>query len=344
MTTPVHFVGSIGLDTVDEVFSTVGRALRTRLPRCPDGEVGGRRLWITWQWPLLRASPWLQADDDRLIAGLGVCQVRLRSAADAAGLEFGELGYAREARASYVDFLAARQRGTLSSGTRLQVSLPTPHAVVQAFVVPQDVPRVLPAYERAMLLELGRIVAAIPSHDLAIQWDVCTEMLTWDGRNPHLPAIPQMAAVFSATFARLTAAVPPEVQLGFHLCYGDLDAEHAVQPEDLGKAVELAQLLIGSAPRAVDWIHMPVPAARDDAAYFAPLAALRDQKTQLMLGLVHARDGAAGTLRRMRAAAEFTQEFGIATECGIARARAPELVRRIIQVHAEAAEAFDRGN
>ena len=26
MTTPVHFVGSIGLDTVDEVFSTVGRA------------------------------------------------------------------------------------------------------------------------------------------------------------------------------------------------------------------------------------------------------------------------------------------------------------------------------
>jgi hypothetical protein len=60
----VHLVGSIGLDTVDEVFRTVGRMLGRRLRRVPDGEPGGRRLWITFQYPALRASPYLRADPD----------------------------------------------------------------------------------------------------------------------------------------------------------------------------------------------------------------------------------------------------------------------------------------
>ena len=57
----VHLVGSIGLDTVDEVFATVGKMLGPHLRRIPDGEVGGRRLWISWQYPLLRASALSQA-------------------------------------------------------------------------------------------------------------------------------------------------------------------------------------------------------------------------------------------------------------------------------------------
>ncbi|MGB7021996.1 MAG: hypothetical protein WBD80_22710 [Xanthobacteraceae bacterium] len=53
----VHLVGSIGLDTVDEVFATVGKLLGPHLRRIPDGEVGGRRQWISWQYPLLLSSP-----------------------------------------------------------------------------------------------------------------------------------------------------------------------------------------------------------------------------------------------------------------------------------------------
>ncbi|MFO1400855.1 MAG: hypothetical protein U1F30_06545 [Steroidobacteraceae bacterium] len=344
MTTHVHFVGSIGLDTVDEVLGTVGPELGPRLKRCPDGEVGGRRLWITWQWPLLRSSPYLQVDEQSLIPGLGLCRLRLAPGARAADLAFGELGYAREARASYQDFVAARTRGQIAPGTRFQVSLPTPFAVVNAFVVPDDVPQVLPAYEAAMLREIGRLAATVPPADLAIQWDVCMEMLVWDGRTAYLPRIPDMEPLFAATFARLCGAVPRDAQLGFHLCYGDLDAEHAVQPLDLGKAVGMANLLLRSSPRPVDWIHMPVPKARDDAAYYAPLRDFAGTgTTELYLGLVHAGDGAAGTLRRMQAAAPFAPGFGIATECGIARARRAELVREIIHVHAEAARRFDAG-
>ena len=37
----VHFVGSIALDSVEEVFRTLGAALGNRLQRVPDGEPGG---------------------------------------------------------------------------------------------------------------------------------------------------------------------------------------------------------------------------------------------------------------------------------------------------------------
>jgi methionine synthase II (cobalamin-independent) len=258
-----------------------------------------------------------------------------------ADIHFGELGYAREARTSHQDFLAARHAGTLERETRFQVSLPTPAAVIGAFVIPQDIGRVLPAYEHAMLQELEKICAAVPHRDLAIQWDVCIEMLQWDGRSPMMPPFPGMEQVFAATFRRLGAAVPQGVELGFHLCYGNLDGKHFVEPEDLGKAVSLANLIVGACPRAVNWLHMPVPADRDDPAYFAPLKNLaRAAGMELYLGLVHAKDGAEGTMRRMKAAAAFVKDFGIATECGIGRARTPEMAREIMMVHARAAEQW----
>ena len=56
----VHLVGSIGLDTVPEVFEMCGTLLGARLKRLPDGEPGGRRLWCSWQAPVLRANPFLK--------------------------------------------------------------------------------------------------------------------------------------------------------------------------------------------------------------------------------------------------------------------------------------------
>jgi hypothetical protein len=55
-------------------------------------------------------------------------------------------------------------------------------AVIVGFCVPQDVPAIEPAYEKAMLDEVTWICCAIPHSDLAIQWDVCIEMLIWDGQ------------------------------------------------------------------------------------------------------------------------------------------------------------------
>jgi hypothetical protein len=56
----VHLVGSIGLDSVQDVFRTVGKAFGKRLKRIPDGEPGPRRLWVSFKYPLLRSSPFLR--------------------------------------------------------------------------------------------------------------------------------------------------------------------------------------------------------------------------------------------------------------------------------------------
>jgi methionine synthase II (cobalamin-independent) len=341
VTRHVHFVGSIGLDSVEEVFTTAGGALKQSLKRCPDGEVGGRKLWISYQWPVLRATSFLEPASDQAIPGMGLCTLRVRAASRPDEIHFGELGYAREARTSYGDFLKSRSRGTLGKETRFQVCLPTPAAVIGAFVRPQDIPRVLPAYTDAMLREVQSICSAIPHQDLAIQWDVCIEMIQWDARSALMPPFPGMEHAFAAAFAALTAAVPDTVELGIHLCYGDMDAKHFIEPVDLSKAVSLANLISKAAPRPLNWIHMPVPMDRDDAAYFSPLQELaRGPSTDLYLGLVHAGDGAAGTVRRMKAASAFASTFGIATECGMGRSRTPQLVRELLGVHAEAARAF----
>ena len=172
--THVHLVGSIGLGGVDEVFGTVGRALGRRLKRIPDGEPGPRRLWVSFQYPLLRSSPFLRPDPSGALRKTsGFPLLCLAEGIKAEEVEFGELGYAREARGSYLDFLTARNRGDIAKGTRFQVCLPTPMSVIYAFCTARDVAAIEPAYEKAMTREVEQICRHIPHEDLCIQWDVC---------------------------------------------------------------------------------------------------------------------------------------------------------------------------
>lgn len=335
--TKVHLVGSIGLDSVDEVFRTTGTLLGRRLRRVPDGEPGGRRLWISWQYPLLRSLPFLKADASQPTQTSGFLPLELAEGVEPEEIHFPELGYAREARASYQDFLAARSRGYIPQDARFQVSLPTPFAVVNPFFVAKDALAVEPAYEKAMIGEIEAISRAIPHQDLCIQWDVCIEMVLWDGRwtfmrNPFA----DLHGEVMARMKRLAAAVPEDIELGFHLCYGDWEAKHFIEPLDAGKLVEFANALAAAVARPITYIHMPVPVDRADAEYFRPLRELKlSAGTELFLGLVHG-DGAEPTRKRIDAAEKFVSEFGIATECGIARCRTPELVRTLLKVHAEA--------
>ena len=338
MATNVHLVGSVGLDTVEEVFETAGRLLGTRLKRMPDGEPGGRRMWTSWQYPLLRTNAYLQVDTGKQPSNLtGFLRLRVADGVNPNEITFGELGYAREARSSYLDFVAARDRGIFPKTVKFQVSFPTPYAVICRQVTENSIPSVIGPYESAMLREVETVCRAIPHADLAIQWDVCFEMLVWDGRWPPMPAFSGMEAAFRDQFARLSRPVPDDVDLGFHLCYGDLDARHFVEPQDATKMTELANLIVTSVQRPVAYVHMPVPIQRDDEAYFAPLRNLKlPPGTELYLGLVHEKDGVEGARRRMAAARKFVSDFGIAAECGIARGRTPAVVRRFLEVHGAA--------
>jgi hypothetical protein len=333
-----HLVGSIGLDTVDEVFRTVGSLLGPYLRRVPDGEVGGRKLWISWQYPLLRASVFLRPDPSGAIRPTNRFPLlTLAEGVAPADVHFGELGYAREARASYLDFLAARANGSLSKDIRFQVCLPTPFAVVGSVVVPAALPAVEAAYERAMIAEVAALCRHIPHHDLCIQWDVCNEMVLWDGQQTDaVPGADIPREELIARMRRLGAAVPADVELGLHLCYGDFGAKHFVEPKDAARMVDFANALSRAIAHPLAYIHMPVPIERSDDAFHRPLAdlALADD-TELFLGLVHAKDGIEGTRKRMTTARRYAKQFGIATECGMARARSEQTVRTLLQIHAD---------
>ncbi len=334
----VHLVGSIGLDTVDDVFHTCGRLLGDRLQRIPDGEPGGRRLWCSWQIPLLRANPFFKlAPDGRTGPVFGT--LALADGVRPQDVRFGELGYAREARASYLDFKAAKTRGDLHESVRFQVSLPTPFAVIFGQFTPDASPIAESAYAAAMAREVQRICDAIPHQDLCIQWDVCFEMVIWDGSSPfwRWPLAGEAKPEILKRLAALSAAVPNDVELGFHLCYGDLDAQHFFNPADAGAMAELANAISGEVKRPIAYIHMPVPIDRSDDEFFRPFDSLTlHPETEVFLGIVHAEDGVVGVEQRRAAASRHLGCFGIATECGMARARTPDLVEHILHIHADA--------
>lgn len=333
----VHLVGSIGLDSVEEIFRAVGALFGRRLRRVPDGEVGPRRLWVTFQYPLLRSSPFLQRDPGGAVRiTSGIPQLCLADGVDANDIRFGELGYVREARGSYVDFCAARDRGELPRGVRFQVCLPTPMGVSYAFCVPRDVVAVNAAYERAMRDEVALLCRAIPHRDLCIQWDFCHEMIMWDGQPQAHFAAPAGKDDIVRSVREVCEAVPDGVEMGFHLCYGDFGARHFLEPLDAGRMVEVCNAFAQNVRHKIAYVHLPVPIDRSDDGYFEPLKDLSiDPATEIYLGLVHGADGAEGTRRRIATASRHVKDFGIATECGMARARRNDVVQGLLKVHAE---------
>ncbi|HEX3505689.1 MAG TPA: hypothetical protein VHU22_20080 [Xanthobacteraceae bacterium] len=333
----VHLVGSVGLDTVEDVFRTVGKELGPHLKRIPDGEVGGRKLWISWQYPLLRASTFLRPDPSGKVRPTNrFALLTLAEGVDPADVHFGELGYMREARASYLDFVAARERGELPKDIRFQVCLPTPFAVVSSVVLPEALAAVEAAYEKAMIAEVAALCRHIPHRDLCIQWDVCNEMVVWDGQKTEaVPYADEPREAIIARMRRLCANIPDDVELGLHLCYGDFAGKHFVEPKDAAAMVDFANALSLGIPHRLAYIHMPVPIDRSDDAFHRPFRDLKlDEGTALFLGVVHAKDGAEGTKARIAAARRHAPDFGIATECGMARARSEEIVRTLLKIHA----------
>ena len=326
----IHLVGSVPLGSAGEVFVACARALGSRVRRLPDGETGTRSRWINWQRAVLERTGALEAVPSA--AGMSGSSYRVRGN-DGEPIEFGRLGYADAAMESWQTFRHLQQEGTISSTLRFQVSLPTPLAVVARHITVDSQPAVEAAYDSALTAELREILHAIPHDRLAIQWDVAIEIAILEG---VLPA--HFSPVFEGIESRLlglAGLVPASVELGFHLCYGDAGHKHFKEPEDTSLMVRLANML-ANGPRPLNWIHMPVPHGRTDAAYFQALRELAmPPSCQLFLGLVHDIDGLQGTRSRIEIARQFAPaNFGIATECGFGR-RDPSTVAALLKLHSE---------
>ena len=70
-----------------------------------------------------------------------------------------------------------------------------------------------------MYADLDRLLAAIPRHEVAVQWDVAMEFSLLE--EFFGPIGPEGVDAIIANLARCVDAVPAEVPAGLHLCYGD---------------------------------------------------------------------------------------------------------------------------
>jgi hypothetical protein len=335
----VLLVGSYAAENAAAVFRTVSQALGDRVRRIPDGETGDRSQWIRWQVFAFRDNPAFEFEPQLKGSDYQTDFYRLRAGIAPQDVTFGPLGYAENAIASYNVFAQLRRDGAVHPGCRFQVSLPSPYNVLDRHVTPGDRLTAEGPYERRMLEELDAMFAAIPAGDLAIQWDAAHEIQNLEGaREGWFDSQEREETETIDRLVRLGNHVPDGVELAYHLCYGDFNHQHVVEPQSTALMVHFANALSQRIGRSIQWIHMPVPRGRSDDAYFAPLQDLRLRpETELVLGLVHHGDGVAGTRRRMAAAAKFVTEFGIATECGLGR-RPPETLPQLLRIHAEAAD------
>jgi hypothetical protein len=345
-------VGSVPLDTPQEVFATFGAPLGQYLFAMPDGEVGPRRHWISRvHYQVLAGHPELEVVQRPAPDEHGVERQFPRNAADAwwfkvkdgvKQVRFGDpgwrLGYARDAINSYFVFSVMKEKGTLPAHLRFQVSIPMVNSVLPPRIFPNrdDLDKIRPGYEAATRAEIAKIVEKIPASELAIQWDCSTEVQDSYGAIPGFPLAGAIERNLSEV-RNLAPHIPAEVALGYHFCFGTLGGWPRFAPDDLGQAVKLANAFVAASGRRVDWIHIPV-LDRSDDAFFAPLKELRPQDARVYLGLIHNME----RLRdRVAIARKYLPDFGMGAYCGFGRLPPSELPN-ILADHQKAVEVAAR--
>jgi hypothetical protein len=339
-------VGSIPLDTAEEVMRTFGGALGRYLPALPDGEIGERRSWVNRLCYLIfnghadletlrrpkpvdgreQLLPRTRDEAWQFRVRPGVAQVRF-------GNPGSRLGYARDAVSSYFVFRTLRDQGVFPKELRFQVSIPMVNSVVRPLYFPDvaDLDRVRPGFEESLAEELAVIYARIPHRDLAIQWDCAYETQAVSGGAPGYPSEGKIET-HVAPIARLSARVPPQVAVGFHFCFGTFGGWPSFSPKDLGPTVGLANACVAAVGRRVDWVHIPTLDTTAEA-FYAPLAKLQPAGARVYLGAIH---NMATLKARVDVARKYLPAFGLGAYCGFGRTP-PEQLPGILKDHLAAA-------
>jgi len=341
----LHLVGGVPLASAEEVFVTASRLLGAHLPRIPDGEVG--RPWMAWFAPIITENPSLERTDEEFRphpGGQASFRYRLARGVEPEDVCFTGLQHAAIALESYGVFKRLKEAGRVHAAAKFQVTLAHPIPVIRRYF-PEPLQDALePAFEQALLAEVEKIAAAIPHHELAIQWDCASAVFATleRGEASRFGATREtMYGPLAERLARFGRAVPRDIDLLYHFCYGNSNGKHSVEPSSTRDAVIMANrvaALLGPA-RPIQLVHLPVPIARDDDAYFAPLGALATgPETVIALGLIHLRDGVAGAQRRMAAARKYLASFALGTECGLSHVGKDNLLP-LLRLHSEIAAA-----
>ncbi len=140
------------------------------------------------------------------------------------------------------------------------------HSVIWLFLVDSLHAPIDPIYNDALKREIDKIAAAIPHDELAIQFDVASAVFARLERNEassYGRTKAEMQETFGNILVELGNRVPGDIDLLYHLCYGDSGHKHVVEPTDMNDMVEFANR-VGAADQAAG-------AARSHAGAAQPL-------------------------------------------------------------------------
>jgi hypothetical protein len=353
----VHFNGSVNLPDAETVMREISSRIPTGVRRMTDGETGDRNYWIHFQIQKFLAMPELetvssgQAYETDDASAPAMPQLRLAEGVSPETVNWPDLGYADAYAESFAVFRALQDEGTIPAGVRFQVQYPTPIAPLAGAVVPEDLPRLAPSYEAALLADLDQALAIVPHDRLAIQWDVAVEFGMLEGAFGPPGTAPPLEAI-AASLARAADHVPDDVPVGMHLCYGDYGHQHFKQPESLELQVRLVNAVLAATRRPVNWFSFTVPQGRRDEDYFAPLRDLQaGQETELYFALVpyYPDDQPPGTTAEqvrlvdalLAQSPSGSRDWGVCTECGMGRVASND-VPKLLDLHSELLVSADR--
>src|SRR5262249_50691487 len=160
--------------------------------------------------------------------------------------------YDRFAKESYAIFGRLKDEGAIPADVAFQVCFPaTMSAVDEFFSDSSQWTAAHAAYRDAVAREVRSIDFCVEILDLAL------------GDETYAAHFPQrtFAQKFDAhtqLVAELADAVPSEVRLGIHLCYGTWGGWPMVAMKDLRLCVDLANVIVAATDRHLDYVHMPV--------------------------------------------------------------------------------------
>jgi hypothetical protein len=316
-------VGSLPADSTEGALRAGGELFADLTFALPDGETGPRAPWTYYDYVhLLVPHPDVEVvsepDHPPRHIEEGIV-LTIRDGVDE--LSFDSWPRIDDAIESYAVFRALRTEGVIPLDVRFQVCLPFGTSALAVFKADwaRDFPIAQRAYHELLERELQRLVAAIPADDLAIQWDVCVEVLDLEGVMWWMDG--DAWERFAEPVRRLTPVIPEETLVGYHLCYGTYPTWPMYEARDMELLVRMANYAMEHSGRPVDWLHLAGPRdlRSEDHRFFEPLRGLRAPDTRVFLGIVLPVDGEEGLRRRYATASKYLDDFGVAMYCGFGR-------------------------
>ena len=244
----VYLVGSVPMANAEQVFEAVSAALGRRIKRIPDGETGERGDWITWLEPVFAAKSGA-AEVRRILPrctppDTGARTLHAQARPHAGGRAFRQSALRRYRERILRGVQAAQETPARSPPeTKFQIDLVPAHSVIWLYLVDELHAPIDPIYNEAVKREIDKIAAALPHDEIAIQFDVASAVFARLERNQassYGRTKEETQETFSNILLDLGNRVPPDIDLLFHLCYGDSNHKHVVEPTDMGDMVEFA--------------------------------------------------------------------------------------------------------